>query len=349
VKIVRGNELGQYKLEQMPDQEKLTFTRKLVAFQGEMKFTEALLAVTNPKPLLACFLQGHGEPQLDGSHLGYMTFINILQQNYIHVEPLSLLGTNVMPADCSLLIVAGPVAKIPPIELDKIEKYLNEGGKLFALFNAESIDHPTGLEDILAKWGVKVGYNIVKDFSTSPSGSGQDMIVSVFAPHPVVDALMGYGLYLVRPRVIARLDLPGQTADTLNVKEIAFTSPKAFLAGVVNPRPGTWPLMVAVEKSTVKGIPLTDQGPTRILVVGDSLFLSNDGIVSAYNRDFVDSAVSWLLDRTTLLQGIGPQPVSEYRVRIAHNQMQSLRWILLAAMPGGALVLGGLVWLRRRQ
>jgi LPXTG-motif cell wall-anchored protein len=29
--------------------------------------------------------------------------------------------------------------------------------------------------------------------------------------------------------------------------------------------------------------------------------------------------------------------------------LQKLEWILLGAMPGGVLMLGGLVWLRRRR
>jgi LPXTG-motif cell wall-anchored protein len=30
-------------------------------------------------------------------------------------------------------------------------------------------------------------------------------------------------------------------------------------------------------------------------------------------------------------------------------QQRQVRWLLLAALPGGVLALGGLVWLRRRK
>jgi hypothetical protein len=46
------------------------FRRKPVAFNGEMMFTAMLLAVENPKPLKAYFLQGHGEPSLSDSGEG---------------------------------------------------------------------------------------------------------------------------------------------------------------------------------------------------------------------------------------------------------------------------------------
>ena len=71
-------------------------------------FTSLLLAVTNPKPLKAYVLQGHGEHNLDSGDevTGYLGFKTVLEQNYIQVEALNLRGTNTVPQDCSLLIGA---------------------------------------------------------------------------------------------------------------------------------------------------------------------------------------------------------------------------------------------------
>ena len=55
------------------------------------------------------------------------------------------------------------------------------------------------------------------------------------------------------------------------------------------------------------------------------------------------------LDRTILLQGVGPKPVTEFHLVVTRQQMQAVKWILLGAMPGGILLLGGLVWLGRRR
>jgi len=46
-----------------------------------MMFTSMLLAVINPKPFKAYFLEGHGEPSLeDTSEVGYLKFASILAQ-----------------------------------------------------------------------------------------------------------------------------------------------------------------------------------------------------------------------------------------------------------------------------
>ena len=129
-----------------PDERNCEFRRKPTAFLGEMAFTAALLDVTSPKPLKAYFLQGHGEHQIDsGDELaGYLKFASILHQNYIQSEPLSLLGTNAVPMDCNLLVIAGPREAIPDAELEKIEQYLNQGGRLLALFNFYSVTQGHG-------------------------------------------------------------------------------------------------------------------------------------------------------------------------------------------------------------
>ncbi len=46
---------------------------------------------------------------------------------------------------------------------------------------------------------------------------------------------------------------------------------------------------------------------------------------------------------------IPPKPVKEYKLILSAAQERRLSWILLGAMPGGALLLGGLVWLKRRR
>ena len=86
-----------------------------------------------------------------------------------------------------------------------------------------------------------------------------------------------------------------------------------------------------------------------MIVVGDSFFLGNRQIESGANRDFAGYAANWLLDRTVLLEGIGPRPVTEFRLTMTRAQLKNVRWLLLGALPGGVLAFGWLVWLMRRK
>jgi hypothetical protein len=348
---VPGDMLADYTLEQVEAEPQRKFRKKAVAFKGEVVFTSVLLQVTNPKRLKAYFLQGHGEHRIDSDDdTGYRKCVAILQgQNYVEVAPLSLLGTNTVPQDCHLLIIAGATRPISTNELAKVEEYLNQGARLFVLFNnAASGGRETGLEPILAKWGVRVGSGTVKDLEKTSTQSGTDIHVDAFSKHPVVNSLIGSQIQLILPRPVGTNSLPPQ-ADAPRVEEIAFSGPNAFLSE--NPSGGErrrFPLIVAVEKGNVKGV-VTERGSTRMVVVGDSLGFINHQVESGANSDFLSYAVNWLLERSQLLEGPGPRAVTEYRFLITHSQLNAVRWILLAVIPGGVMLLGFAVWLRRRR
>lgn len=348
-KTFPGDALTKYTLEQVPDAKEREFRRKPVEFYGEEAFTSMLLAVLNPQPFKAYFLQGEGEPSLTNSGTaGYLKFASILAQNYIQVEPLMLSGNNLVPTDCNLLIIAGPQRPFPNSELQKIQEYLSRGGKMFVLLNYASYQDPTGLEDILRQWGVDIGNDIVQDPQNTSSSAEQDVLVHNFSSHPVVNPLTGLFLELILPRPVSRINWQNPPADVPKVEDLAFSGPDSVLMNEHGLPPRSYSLMVAVEQNEIKGITAA-HGGARLLVTGDSLFLDNQLIEYGANRDFASYAVNWLLDRPTLLKGIGPRPVVEFRLLMTQKQQRDVRWLLLAALPGGVLMFGGLVWLRRRK
>ena len=108
----------------------------------------------------------------------------------------------------------------------------------------------------------------------------------------------------------------------------------------------SFPVIAAVEQGSIKNV----STGTRIVVAGDQYFLNNQMIDSAANRYFAGFSVNWLLDRPqVLLDGIGPRPIKSYKLLVTAGQSLRLQWVLLAGLPGSILLLGGLVWLRRRS
>ncbi len=204
-------------------------------------------------------------------------------------------------------------------------------------------------------WGVQVGHNEVTDPEHSYSGeSGQDVVVSDFnKTHDLVNRLLGLNLQMIIPRSVGKLNISRQNPEAPSVEELAFTGEHAEIHdnlgdAAFKPAGRKVPLMVAVEKGSVKGV-FPEHGTTRIVVVGDSVFLDNQVIDAGDNRNFARYAVQWLVDQRQLMQGIGPHPVTEYKLMMTRAQMTSIQWIFLAGMPGAILAFGGLVWLRRRH
>jgi hypothetical protein len=327
---------------------------KRTHFKGELMFTSALLTVINPRQQKAYFLQGHGEHDVESAEgvTGYSKFGGVLRENALQIDKLVLEGSGDVPADCSLLIIARPQTALMPDTLDKINRYLKQGGRLLAMFGYPP--RRTGLEPLLASWGVSVGNNAVID----PKAVVRqwDMVVATYGTHPLVRPLFKYQLYLVLPRSVAP-ELSG-AADAPQVEPLFYTTATGRVItdirsdGSPNPSPRdiitNVPLAVAVEKGGVRNV-VADRGATRIVVVGDSLFLANDNIDSEANRQFGSQAINWLLARNELLSNLPPQPLREYKLTMTVSQERTVRWILLLAMPGAVLLLGFLVWVKRRR
>ena len=349
--IIPGEAIVPHALEQTakddPKQKELQFRNKPVAFNGEIMFTSKLLALASAQPFKAYFLQGHGESSLaDSGQFGFAKFGLELAQNYITVTNLELSADQPVPMDCNLLIIAAPTTMLPDNELQKIDKYLAEGGRLLVLLNYASIERPTGLEPILQRWGV----NVLADYIKDPQNSitGQDVKIREFNPKTFVAPLTQLSLQMILPRPVAKVNWQNPPANAPQVDELALTSETATLAGDPTAAPRRYPVMTAVEQKPVAGV-VNRRGNTRIVVAGDSIFLGNYYIEGGANRDFLSYAANWLLDRQELLTGISPQPVKEFRLMLTQKQSQQLDWLLLGALPSGVLFFGWLVWLVRRK
>jgi len=202
----------------------------------------------------------------------------------------------------------------------------------------------SGLEKVLANWGVAVGDGLVTDSAQAKPGQDNVLFTGNFGQHDIVRPLAGSRLGLVWPHAVRSQLGASRAADTAKVVELAFTTERGKEAGRAG---GAVPLRAAVEQGTIPGGG-ADSGSTRLDVVGGSLFLANANIELEANRDFESLAGNWLLDSTQLLP-IGPRPVHEYRISLSQSQMNGARWILMGAMPGVVLLAGLLVRAGRRK
>jgi hypothetical protein len=365
-KVIYESELADFQFEPVVGAQSHEFQKKMVSFNGEMLFTTVIFNLANPRELKVCFAQGHGEhdPERANNPHGYAKFAQILQEKINACwEKVYLQGTNDIPSDCQLLVVAGPRMPYSDQELAKIEDFLKRGGRLFALLNNMALGGRSGLEAVLAKWDVAVGDKMILDPKYSPTGN--DLLTArLNNRHPVTKALLSESedmrILLVLPRAVGQLPAAARNPDAPKVDVLAGTSDKGTEVSEIrdgvpyrNPyqdRQGDFPLAVAVEQGSVRGVS-AERGSTRMIVVGDSLCLDNELIdTPPANHYFAALAVNWLLDRPqVLLDGLVPQPVKNYRLIMTRQQLQTAQAVLLAGLPGAVLLFGALVWWRRRH
>ena len=231
-----------------------------------------------------------------------------------------------------------------PAELAKIAAYLKQGGRMLALLTVRS-----GLESVLGDWGVMVGDNRVMDLDKNfLFGTGTFLTANLFA-HPIMNPLASdkKRILMVFPRAVDKVENSAKIPGAPEVTRLAETSP----SGIDDEKhAGAYTLMVAVEQGGIQGVNSPGGRGTRIVVAGDSDFLDDQVIDSEGNHVFANLALNWLLQRPQImLSSLGPRPIKEYKLYMTKAQTQAIRWLFLAGLPGGVLLLGGLVWLRRRS
>lgn len=327
------------------------------AFRGEQAFSSAIHSVTQARVPVVYFLRGHGERDILSfdRYAGYSGIAREIRRDNIEVDSLVLGAMSAIPDDCDVLVIAGPTRRISQPELDLISGHLEASGRVMILLDAYT---QTGLESVLADWGVKVEADLVMDGTRT--FSGRELFITEYGHHPITRPLRGITSIFHTPRSVEPAPRTAKTAldqaDRPYVTVLAASSasgwaqrdleqsPMRYDPGV--DRPGPISVAVAVERGPVPGIDVQIR-PTRLVVFGDSGFVSN-GAMTGGDVDFFMSALNWLLEREEMM-AIAPRTYEQMQLVLTKHQLRRLFWVVVAGLPGGAAVLGLIVWVRRRR
>lgn len=326
---------------------------KMKAFKGEEQFTSAIMGVVNPKMPKIYFTTGHGEADPDGPAEGGLSQLKeVLKRDNLAVEKTNLLS-GVAPEDCDLLVVAGPRATFAPNELTAFKAYLDRGGRVFVMLDPVLGERvaPSGLETLLKGYGVQVNEDLVVDPGRRLPFVGLESVYATdFRPHPVADAMQGLAVLLPVARSVTTVTAPGATSTILfttsdqgwgetDLQSIAARKPVAKDAKDTQPPVS---LGVAAQSESDK-----DKG-WRLVVIGNSVFLSNAYEANAGNQNLALNAINWLVKREQAL-GIAPRAPEQVNLFLNASQMRNIVLISLVGLPGLAILAGVMVWWRRRR
>jgi ABC-type uncharacterized transport system involved in gliding motility auxiliary subunit len=337
---------------------------KRIGFNGEGVFTSAIMEVINPEKPVVYFLAGHGERDIevfDESSMGYSYVAKVLLRDHLDVRKLQLSAEGV-PADCAALIVAGPQVELSSVEVEALRQYLANGG---AMLVALDLLRKTGLEPLLAEWGVIVA----KDFVVDPKKTRfeGEVYVTQYAEHPITRKLDGTASVFIRPRAIVPLKVPAKDGENPEDKprftHLASCSPEGWAESDMQQSPpvydpesdtkGAICIAAAVEKGGL-AVKSPDTGEvdlaldsTRLVVLGDSQFASNK-VRAGGSLVFFLNAVNWLIERDELI-AIPPKPIEEMKIVMETWDLNKLILAATVGLPGMVAILGAMVWSRRRR
>ncbi len=313
-------------------------------FKGEDAVTSAILSVTQATQPLVWITQGHGEKTVEQGLDSIEELQKAFEQENMQVKSVALLEQPEIPHEVHVVVIPGPTRRLLEQELVALQSYLDRGGRLLALIDPLQ---DAGLDEFLSRWGVELGHDMVVDPARQlPFVSAANVFVTTYTQHPVVEHMETLMTLFPLARSVQAAKEPG----ALTVTPLALTSEEgwgetttqdttfAFNEGA--DRKGPISLAVAVERTT--------QPLVRLVVIGDSDFVTNAQLGNVGNRDFALAAMHWLTSQEQLI-GIGPKPLESIKLNLTASQMGYLFWFSIAAFPAFAFAGGAIMWWLRRQ
>jgi len=287
------------------------------------------------------FIEGHGEASPFGSSGRDVTgFYQSLKDLGWPVAVQNLKQHPTISHNTKIVVIAAGKMKWLDGETDALMDYLNNGGSLLVLREFDD-QLPAKLSSFLA---IKKSDGMLIDWQGFQSGTPHPaiLIVNQFESHPIntgIDSLLAFpwsvGLYIDDEKESNKLYEPilqthkGIWNETEHAaEELSFNSDKGEQQKVFN-------LGFSIEDKNIQ---------QRIVVLGDSSFLSDSAINNYANKQFSLNLISWLSAQKMI--------ISDSQHRDSYIQLSPVshfifNWLFSLIFPLIFIGLMGLQWFRK--
>ncbi|THJ18365.1 MAG: hypothetical protein CAF42_008620 [Nitrospira sp. CG24B] len=321
-----------------------------VTAPSEVELTGALIRISKDAKKRIVFVEGHSELNVEDKDRNGLSAAKeaLIRQGY-EVGTLSLLKELAVPDKTSVLILAGPRRAVMKDEQARIQAYVEKGGHLLVLADP---DTQTGLESLLAHWGLGLGSGVLVDLQDRlAQGDLTALLVRTFTEHEITQDLNS-AVLLPLSRHVTFDEQIGKDWDFV---PLARTSPNSWAEMNMQGR-----VVSLNEKEDVKGpLPMAaalapkkvpEEGTPRpaIVVIGNSTFVSNAFFNFPGNSDFFLHTTGWLAEERDLIS-IAPREPALHPFTPNPTQERALIYIQVVFLPFVTLLTGIIVWRKRRR
>lgn len=342
-----------------------------VTTDNEQDITNGIIKVVSGQQRKVYFTQGHGERDPTSSERdGYNQIAGALGAENYSVEKIVLAQQGGVPDGAAVVVVAGPRTDFFPAEIDALEKYLDNAGKL--LLELDPPDKPesppvTNLIALARDWGMDVGNDVVVDVSGMGRLIGTDASVPVAASYPAHPITERFNFLTAFPLARSVTLIPngvnGRVAQTFvetGARSWAEADTRSLLTtGDVKldeskgDKKGPVSIAAASSAASTANPPKAGDSPdapkpqTRVATIGDSDFAANSGLNIQGNRDLFMNTIGWLTEQENLIS-IRPKEPDDRRITLTAAQQANVAWLSLLVIPGLIFSAGVYTWWRRR-
>ena len=304
-----------------------------------------------------CFVEGSGERQVeDTDRNGFSMFRDLLAKDGYTAKTVNLLQKAEVPADCTTLVMGGPVSDYVQPQVDAVKKYVENGGRtLFMLDPPLKLGHSpisdnNALVTLLEGWGVTPDRDLILDMNPIGQLAGvgpQVALVTTYGDHAIVADMRGHATGFPLSRSLELKSGDKTTVEKLfdsSATSVATTKLDSPNVNPNDPQNKKGPLTLAVAGTYNTG---KENSEGRFVVVGSSSWAANGFIDFNGNSDFALNTMNWLSSDEDLIS-IRPKPQEDRRVTLTNAQMNMITIFSQFMLPLAIVFVGVSVWWRRR-
>jgi ABC-type uncharacterized transport system involved in gliding motility auxiliary subunit len=315
---------------------------------NEQSLVSAIVQATSDQVHLVCFVTGHGERGLaDAGPGGLALLAATLGAGNYRTEPISLLEDTVR-ADCAALVIAGPTQPLSAPELKHLDAYYEARGRMAVLLEP---DPAPSLAEWLRPRGFEPGSGAIVDSSgagQSVGGGPRTPLGLTYHDHTVTRGFEIATMYAgARPlRVIEHPDFGAKPVALVETSGRSFATTSSEPAPALKQGsdvPGPLLLAAAVAAGGAR-----QDRESRLVVVGDTDFVSNAWLRRQGNRDFFMRTLAWLIgeQEATL---VSVESRENRRIELTQGTRAWMYIINVGLLPLVPLLAGIVVYLRARR
>lgn len=311
---------------------------------NEQNFANALVRLLRGANSLVLWLDGHGERKLDGpANHDLGSFGQQLREKGFSVSSINLGVAQEVPANAALLVITQPQVDLQPAEIEKLLNYIDRGGNLLWLIDAEPL---RGLQPLAEKLGLVLTPGTVIDPALAPrSGPPVFAVAANYARHVVVGTLQ-YNTLFPHARQIGADDGAGwRVTPLIDVAPRGWVETGKLDAKSTFDKSRDFPGPINIASAFERTVGDREQ---RVVVVGTGHFLSNSFLGNGGNLALGTGMFNWLAGEDALAT-IDPRPAADTRLDIDSTHLYLIAFVVLFLLPLTFAITGGVVWWRRRN
>ena len=328
---------------------------RIVIFNEE-SISNAILKLLIEDSFNIYFLSGNGEPSISSdAKTGIKLAADALRGEGYNIETINLSTTEVISSKADLLVISGPKVNIPVVELRKLANYIRKGGALLVLLDA--MRPSDSVNQLLEPFGLSYNNDFIVLSSDDPKvkiyGQNAAVIDTISSRGSMGLALFNQGdnLFFSDTRSLAQVSqdrdifFPLRTdAKALQINEV-YSEDDLVDIEANRLRQGTHKLMAMVR---IK--PEADASTKNyIAAFGSSQFIQNDKFNVPGNREVFLKTISFILRKDYFISLSDSRRSSKGTLEIDSRAPVIVLGILCFIYPFGYLLIGALIWYRRKQ